>query len=330
MSVSALEQRLVASWPPEAWADVTTLVALSGGGDSTALLRALVAVRRPGPGTLLAAHFNHRWRGVAADDDERFVVELCRRQGISCHVERRGEPGATSESAARDERYAFLQRTAERLGARYVVTAHTADDQAETILHRIVRGTGLTGLSGMRRARPLGPAVSLVRPWLTVRRTEIVAYLNELGQGYCHDATNAEPRFTRARLRHELLPHLAAEYNPHVVEALLRLGTQAAEATSLIEALVADLAERCLRTSVGEATIDVRCLTGQPRYVLRELGVHVWRGQGWPLGPMGFREWDDLAARFEQSRAGQPSAPTMFPSAIRLTADARQLVLTRC
>jgi tRNA(Ile)-lysidine synthase len=118
------------------------------------------------------------------------------------------------EAAARAARYEFLQATAERLGARYVATAHTADDQAETVLHHIVRGTGLAGLAGMSRARSLGAAATLIRPLLSFRRRDVIEYLGALGQSYCEDTTNRDPAFTRSRIRHELLPLLASGLQP--------------------------------------------------------------------------------------------------------------------
>ena len=115
------------------------------------------------------------------------------RLGLACEIgegrvaEAAALQGDGLEAAARAERLAFLQAAAERFGARYVVTAHTADDQAETVLHRILRGTGIAGLAGMRRARPLGPAVTLIRPLLAIRRAEIRDYLAELNQPFCED-----------------------------------------------------------------------------------------------------------------------------------------------
>ena len=155
------EAQLAAAWPPEDWQDVTVVLAVSGGADSVALLRAMTAVRGGGEGRLAAAHLNHQLRGAESDGDEAFVVELCGRLGIACEVGRTpaGELAAESgdgiEAAARDARYRFLAATAARLGARFVATAHTADDQAETILHRILRGTGIGGLAGIARTRPL-------------------------------------------------------------------------------------------------------------------------------------------------------------------------------
>ena len=193
------------AWPPSQWANVTVVVAVSGGCDSVALLRAMAALKAGGEGRLCAAHLNHQLR-PDAETDERFVVELCGRLGVPCEVGRMdvgrlaAQAGEGLEAAARKARYRFLKQTAGRLGARFVATAHTADDQAETILHRIVRGTGIRGLAGMARARRLGHA-TLVRPLLGVRRAELQAYLDAIGQPCRHDPSNLDPRFTRNRIR---------------------------------------------------------------------------------------------------------------------------------
>ncbi|HEV7225315.1 MAG TPA: tRNA lysidine(34) synthetase TilS [Pirellulales bacterium] len=320
------EQRLADSWPPAHWHDLTVVVAVSGGADSVALLRGLAAVRLAGRGRLIAAHFNHLLRAGRAEADERFVVELSGSLGLPCEVghapvaEMAGAAGDGLEAAARNARYEFLQAAAERLGARYVVTAHTADDQAETVLHRVLRGTALAGLSGMPRARPLGPAATLLRPMLALRRADVTAYLAELGQPYCNDATNADPAYTRNRLRRDLLPQLAEQYNPQVIESLCRLGQLAGQAQTAISAEVEGLLPRCVRSpSQGRLLVDCRILSGQARYLVRELLVAAWRGQGWGEQAMGFEQWEQLAELvLTCSRPGvdDPSA-IMLPGAIR-------------
>lgn len=329
-----VESKLAATWPPQAWEDVTVLVAISGGADSVALLRAMAALKRGGAGGLGAAHLNHQLRGPDADADEAFVVELCRILDLPCETARvpigrlAAESGDGLEAAARMVRYEFLRETAERLGARYVVTAHTADDQAETILHRIVRGTGLAGLAGMPRARVLSPACTLIRPLLGFRRAELLGYLEALDQPYRSDLSNDDRRFTRNRIRHELLPRLAADFNPGVVDAILRLGYMAREVQDLVAQLVDDLSEQCVvQPCAGELRINTRPLAGQPRYLVRELLVTAWRNAGWPLQAMGFTEWDLLAEmavpsrvratpeslRHADSGLDRPLPPTLMP-----------------
>lgn len=290
----SLEQRLADCWPPGRWRDVTLLAAVSGGADSVAMLRALAAIKQGGAGRLVVAHYNHRLRGSDADDDARFVSTLSHACGLSLVTGAADEPLA-SEDAARQARYRFLSSAADEVGARYVVTAHTADDQVETILHRIIRGTGISGLAGIRRTRRLG-AATLIRPMLGIRRHEVLEYLGSLGQAFRQDATNDQCRFTRNRIRHELLPLLSGQYNPRIDEALLRLGMLAGDAQSMVDRATAELYDLAVRRENAESIeIDVAILAGQPAHLVRELLVAVWRHERWPLGTMGYGEWNALA-----------------------------------
>ena len=266
-----------------------------------ALFRAMHALKTSGPGRLVAGHVNHGLRGEESEADAQFVRELCQRFGVPCEVVRAGidpqmpEAADGLETAARTIRYQALQQMAAHCGARYVVTAHTADDQAETILHRILRGTGIHGLAGIPRARTLGPGCTLIRPLLGLRRAELVRYLADVGQPSQSDSSNADPRFTRNRLRHQLLPLLASQFNSGVVEALLRLGTLAGEAQEAIDRRVQELTAQCvLRRGSGPLLIQLRPLAGEPRYLRRELLIAAWRDAGWPLQSMGFQQWDAL------------------------------------
>ncbi len=350
MSLLSFEQRLAEAWPPEDWAGVTVLVAVSGGPDSVALVRGLHRLRhvdaslrdssarlgetrpRAATGRLVVAHFNHRLR-PEADEEEAFVCELAARLGLPCETSR-AEPamldrGDGLEAAARDARYRFLQSTAERLGARYLATGHTADDQVETILHHILRGTGLAGLAGMPRARTLGPAVTLIRPLLGLRRGDVEEYLDQLGQSACRDATNLSPEHTRNRIRHELLPLLAERFSPYVKDALLRLGALAGEAHEVLARLADDLAERAATVLPGgEVRLDCRALGQQPRYVVREMFCQIWRRQGWPLQDMTFRHWDELAEMTCAAEAGGRPRH-VFPGEVIARADAQELRLRR-
>jgi tRNA(Ile)-lysidine synthase len=296
----AFEQRLAADWPPAGWQEVTVVVAVSGGADSVALLRALQALKTAGAGRLIAAHCNHRLRGDASEGDAAFVKELCQRLRVPCEVGMvdvpASERGDGLEAAARGARYAFLSQIAQQHGARYLATAHTADDQAETILHRIVRGTGLAGLAGIPRVRPLNPLTTLIRPLLWARRHEVLEYLSGLDQDFRQDATNLESRFTRNRIRLELLPQLAEQFNPAIVEALLRLGQLAGEAQEVLSSAADELFERAV-SRMGSAgwRIDARPLHGQPRYLIREMLIGLWRQAGWPEQSMGLTEWQRLA-----------------------------------
>jgi tRNA(Ile)-lysidine synthase len=231
------------------------------------------------------------------------------------------------EAAARAARYQFLRSEAERLGARYVATAHTADDQAETILHRIVRGTGLAGLAGIPRARPLGPAASLIRPLLGVRREELLAYLAALGQPFCQDPTNEDPRHTRNRTRHQVLPELAQQYNPNVRQALVRLGRLAGEAQELIDGLVGPLVERSVVFRPNEVHVSCEALAAQPRYLVRETLLAAWRQQGWPEQQMGFGQWELMVSMVAPVGPGMPASTHVFPGQVTARREGDSVVL---
>lgn len=326
------ERQLAAAWPADRWRNVRVLVAVSGGPDSVAVLRAIDRLSGRGAGNLAAAHFNHLVRGPSAAADQQFVADLCRSLEIPCVVGQ-AQPHAVPvsgeglEASLRAARYEFLTRTAEQMGARYVATGHTADDQAETILHHIVRGTGLRGLSGMRRLRPLGPAVTLVRPALELTRAEVLDYLTALGQPYQQDETNRDRSLMRNRIRHELLPLLARDYSPSIVDALVRLGTLAGDAQQVTDALADSLLERCLsQCDPQRAILDCQPLRETDRHLVREALIAVWRRQGWPQQSMGWTEWNLLA---DMALADKPGdvAPQIFPGAIAARRQGEQLVL---
>jgi tRNA(Ile)-lysidine synthase len=347
-SLYPLENEVSKSWPPADWQDVGVVLAVSGGADSVALTRTMAGVRIPGAGRLSVAHFNHHLRGTDSQADQQFVQDLCRRLALECVVGHGDESGPETtgdglEAACRAARYAFLQQAAEALGARYVVTAHTADDQAETVLHHVLRGSGLAGLAGMARTRPLGPAVTLMRPMLGVRRHEVLAYLKDLDQPFRHDQSNLDPRFTRNRIRHELLPLIAREYSAAVVESLVRLSALAADVQRVVERA----AERLLESAVIEEDawgVVLHCPTfaAQDRHLVRESFVSLWRRQGWPLQDMGYAQWNLLAdlAVGERSEAACsrelehgthkqrcPSFKRVFPGSIMVERRGQQLAL---
>ena len=190
---------------------VTIICAVSGGADSMALLWALYLLKEEWELDLSAAHFNHRLRGKESDRDEQFVRDFCSGYGIALHVGSAqvvaGEKGL--EAAARDARYAFLQTLPGK-----IATAHTADDNAETVLMHLIRGTGLKGLGGIAPQRN-----SLIRPMLNVTRAEVDAFLEEYAVDHITDSSNETDAFLRNRLRHNVMP-LLHEENPRFAENL--------------------------------------------------------------------------------------------------------------
>ncbi len=196
------------------------LCAVSGGADSMCLLAWMQELSLQYGFSVAAAHYNHGLRGAAADRDEAFVQEYCIAHQIPFYVEHGDVRTAAQthdwslEEAGRNLRYAFLEKTAQRVGAVRVATAHHRGDNAETVLMNLIRGTGLTGLSGIQPVRGI-----FIRPLLDTSREEIERYLHERQIGFVEDETNRELVYTRNRIRHEVLP-LLQELNPRVEEAL--------------------------------------------------------------------------------------------------------------
>lgn len=217
-------------------------VAVSGGADSVALLRALYAANAAprlalGVG-LSAVHLHHGIRGDEADGDEAFVQQLCSRLEIPLHLEQADVParsaaaGESLEEAARNARYELFHRLLRSGEADTILTAHTMDDQTETVLLKLLRGAWTEGLGGIHPIVvvpvPGKPAGRIVRPLLCTRRQEVEAYLQALDQPWRDDSTNADPLYTRNRLRHQLLPQLR-EFNPSLDGAISNLSELARE-----------------------------------------------------------------------------------------------------
>ncbi|MGC9292695.1 MAG: tRNA lysidine(34) synthetase TilS [Acidobacteriaceae bacterium] len=212
-------------------------VAVSGGADSTALLRALAAARAELGLVLSVLHVHHGIRGAEADADAAFVSALAAQMDLPCEVARVDAPAhaaakrASLETAARTLRYAVFRRVLETKQADTLATAHTLDDQAETVLMKLLRGAWTEGLSGIHPVfieKGKGGEVlgHIVRPLLGVRRARIEAYLRALGQEWREDLSNLDPAHTRNRVRHDLLPVLRA-FNPNLDEQLARMATLA-------------------------------------------------------------------------------------------------------
>jgi tRNA(Ile)-lysidine synthase len=234
-------------------------VGVSGGADSVALLR-LLAELRPQLGIVLSAvHFNHQLRGKASDRDEKFVAALTEQLGVTLHIgrvnvgEKAKREKANLEDAARRARYAHFRKLSDQGIVEIVSTAHTMDDQAETVLAHILRGTGIFGLAGIHPAA--GP---VRRPLLDFRREELRRYLRQKRQRWREDASNRDTSRTRARMRKTLLPLLTRQFNPSTVEHLAGLAKRALEEATLLDALSEQLVQKLVSFGPDGAQIGVR------------------------------------------------------------------------
>lgn len=239
----------------------SVLVAFSGGLDSTVLLHLLRFAAADSPIRLTAAHLDHGMR-AASGNDAAWAEGLCTAWGVP-FVRDRLDPPPRSETDARAARYAFLRTAAAARRCDLIATAHHADDQAETVLFRVLRGTGVSGLRGMAGRTRSG----LVRPLLPFRRDEIAAHADAHGLAWREDASNAERGAVRNRIRNEILPLLEREIAPGARRSLQALAANARDADAVLRVLAQPLYRRAVRRDDGEYLLD--------RPVLRELDGQV-------------------------------------------------------
>ena len=274
-------------------------VACSGGADSTALLLLLNELSNPLGCVLSVAHLNHCLRGSESDADEQFVRGLAERLGISFHVER-ADAGRLSrqskinqEAAGRKLRWRFFQSLIETGKASCVALAHTADDQAETVLHRLLRGSSTRGLTGIHPVveNPAG-TLKIIRPLIRVRRATLRNWLNDQGEVWREDASNQDLRLVRNRIRHELLPFLE-QFNPRIVEALAHTAAIAREEEAFWQSYIKPLCDSWVEWKDGKAVLEVENLRQAPAAV-------AYRVLRWAVG------------RIMQTAAGEPAG--QFPA----------------
>lgn len=255
------------------------LVAVSGGPDSVCLLHILSKLQGELGLRLHVAHLNHQLRGEGAEADARYVAELARRLNIPATIEKRDVAGYQSEhrlsleEAAREVRYIFLAQTAGSLGIDRVAVGHTQNDQVETILLHIIRGTGIQGLRGLQPCHSLqfsGNRLTLIRPLLGVKRQETEEYCSQLHLSPCLDTSNLSFSLFRNRVRRELLP-LLQTYNPGVFESLLRIGRISRDELSFLEVEMAKIRDKILRREGSTLVLDKNRLMALAPALQREL-----------------------------------------------------------
>jgi len=316
-------------------------VACSGGPDSTALLLVLAELASELGCTLSVAHFNHRLRGAESDGDEQFVGSLAAKLGVPLHS------AASDVSAkARSDR-ANLEGTARRLRYRYffslvesgavdrIAAGHTMDDQAETVLHRFVRGAGNRGLGGIHPTIGKPPSAEkwLIRPLLEVRRQVVREYLQSRKQNWREDSSNQNQRFTRNRIRHRLLPALE-ELNPSVVETLARSAEIARDEEGFWDSYIEALGESALRREGGRLQIDIASLRAMHAATARRLlrraiqeAVGAGDQQAFPGCEAGWADFGHVQRLLALALEGQSGTGLCLPRGIRARKEFSTLVL---
>jgi len=334
-------ETMARAWPLDRWADVGVVIGCSGGADSTALVRLLhglsvpadttgdddqgsgvtklVGAKRTGAkrtgakrtgakrtgakrrGFLVVAHFDHRLRGHESDGDRDFVTQLADELGLRCAIGS-GDADRADEAYLRNQRYAFLQRTAAETGCRYIALAHSLDDNVETVLYHLMRGTGPAGLAGIAPMRVAGsdfPESDFViaRPLLGVRRDQIRQTLQEMGQPWREDSSNRNTDYQRNWIRGELLPLMQTRF-PESVPAIGR----AIESQRDWRDVIDEAASQWIGGNVqvrsgdpdGRTLVIARRTDHQATIVIAAL-QSLWRQQNWSRTAMTQRHWRQIS-----------------------------------
>ncbi|MBI4323361.1 MAG: tRNA lysidine(34) synthetase TilS [Candidatus Omnitrophica bacterium] len=334
------------------------LIGVSGGPDSVALLHLLAGLKDDVRIRLAVVHVDHQLRPDSQDDAE-FVAGLARRFGLPATIVRRDvrheseARGLSLEDRARRVRYAAFQEIATAQAATRLALAHTADDQAETVLMRLLRGAGITGLAGIPMTRSLGdvtppPAasagggfapkaqalraaagggVTVIRPLLGVWRGEVLGYLRQHRLPFRQDATNRDPRFLRNRIRHELLPLLEREYNPQLKLLLNQLAEQCRTDAGFLSEAAQRYWKRVVKPQNGHLAIHQPRFLSQPKALQRQLiRLAIQQVQG-DLTGFEFRHWVEIERLFTQRPVG---TRLDLPGSVSLKRLSDQVLIRRC
>ncbi len=316
------------AWPPDKWTDSDSLVAVSGGCDSVGLLRVLLHVHQQsaGSGRLIVTHFNHE-TGEQSDRHADFVRKLSAQWDLPYYCIHRSEmlpaTSATSELALRELRFAALFQVAKQSGARNIVTGHTADDQIETVLFRLFRGTGMAGLQGIPAVRVRGD-ISIVRPLLAIRRDDLIDMLRELDQPWETDLSNLNSDYTRNFLRNEIIPLIAERFGEQYAHSIIRLGQQAREHDLFLDQLtVSHESQAVLKPYRIE--IPLPAAAGLHLVLQRHLLKRLWRAGDFPEQEMNQASWWRLADLL----TAEPGTIRQFPGKVQACREPDRLVILR-
>ncbi|MEO0564492.1 MAG: tRNA lysidine(34) synthetase TilS [Chloroflexota bacterium] len=292
------------------------VVGVSGGADSLALMHILARLQPTFGFELHIATLDHGWRGEESAADATFVVEQAKALGLRVSAERADMSAVTSnlEAAGRRARFDFFARVAAKVGARTVAVGHHANDQAETVLMRLIRGTGLHGLAGMRwtRALPYHPHLTLIRPLLGVTRAQINAYCMRHGLVPREDPTNADINFMRNRVRREILPTLA-ELNPNIYASLNQIAETAAVEDDFMTAVV-DNHTKAFTTSNDLPQVDRDMFRSWHPAVQRRVLIRLVAD----INPDTEVGYDHVIEAVQLAVAGEVGAVAEFPGNIQM------------
>lgn len=280
------------------------LVAVSGGVDSVTLLDSLFMLVPKCGFQLGVAHLNHLIRREEANKDEDFVVNLSKEYGLPFWGQRIdvGEfakvHSLSIEHAGREVRYDFLRRAAQSFGANYIATAHTLDDQAETILLNLIRGSGIRGLQGIAERKSLGRGLTLIRPFSYFKKSELMSYAEHRNLKWREDATNSMLIYNRNKVRYVLIPLLEREFNPNIAEVLSRTSDIAKSVQKLVDSAIRDLLDNYVDyINADECKLDILKIKHYDSFIIGEMIQNII-SENFGIPPISYQKVDSICKLF--------------------------------
>ena len=306
------------------------VVAVSGGPDSMFLLHALLRLKNKlGISKVSACNLDHCLRGSESEEDSRFVRWEADRLGIEC-FQKKVNIAATkaktlsTEEAAREARYAFYEEAAAKAGANVIATGHTIDDQAETVLMRMVKGASLKGLVGIAPVRDVG-ALRIIRPLVEIEKEEIVNYLDDSLIRYRIDSSNLENKYFRNIVRREIVPFLES-YNPRLKRSLFNLAEHLREDFEFIKHEKSKVTSRIATATKGAIAIKLKDIVLQPAAIQKEVLRDSLEMAGGEVKKLSFRHWKEVDSLLKRKGKGFSAD---LPGSIRVTRTASELIFRK-
>lgn len=297
------------------------LVAVSGGADSVCLLKAMLSFREKMGIEVLVANMDHSLRGAESKRDSEFVKFLSKEEGLRFIFKKvnalTGKKGLSTEEKAREKRYSFLLKAAKKEGCSTIATGHTMDDQAETVLMRMMYGSSLSGLTGIPPVREAG-GVKIIRPLIRTERKDVESFLKRNSCKHVNDASNKDLKFQRNLVRVKVLPYLEKE-NPRLKRSLANLSDSLREDFMLLNAKKEKVESRGGRIKTADIIL-------QPSSTRKDIFKELFKTAGGNVKKLTYRHWMDMD-RFLKS--AQKSKSLDLPGSVRVTKTRDEIVFAK-
>ena len=311
--------------------DDSVIIAVSGGPDSIFLAYALIRLKNKLKlKSLSICNLDHGLRGKESADDSEFVRKFAGDMGLkffskALRLKARQAKGLSIEELAREERYRFFREAAEISGATVIATGHTIDDQAETVLMRVVKGSSLKGIAGIAPARDYGD-LRVIRPLIEIEKSEIIRYLDETDIDYRIDSTNSEPIYFRNIIRNEVIPFLA-KYNPRLKRSLFSLAQHLREDYDFISEAKLHLKKgKFCKASSGDVVIKIKDIVIQPAAIQKEVLRDALESSGGEVKRLSYRHWKELESLVRNKPKG---SSVHLPGSICVTKSCADITFAR-